>query len=297
MGSPAPSRTVLVTGASGNLGRHAVAALAGRSDASCRALSRGAPPEGIGGLADWRRADLLADPLGPVLEDVDAIVHLASGKGPGDADVTATGRLLEAARAAGVRHAVVISIIGCDRIPLPFYGSKVRIEALAEASGIAHSVVRVAQFHSFVARLVAVPATLPVPAPIVADLRFQPIDEAEAAGRLVELALGPALGRAPELAGPEVLTLGRAVALWFAAAGRQPTLVPVALSEIARTRTGEPSALEGPSTAGDAEPAGWTFGVLDGYRAAWNTPQGERWLGRVTFADWLAAHPAQAGIR
>ncbi len=52
------------------------------------------------------------------------------------------------------------------------------------------SIVRVAQFHSFVERLVAAVGSLPIPAPIAADLRFQPVDEAEVAEHLVELALG-----------------------------------------------------------------------------------------------------------
>ncbi|MEZ4595610.1 MAG: NAD(P)H-binding protein [Chloroflexota bacterium] len=97
------------------------------------------------------------------------------------ADVTGAQRLLAAAEAAGVRHVVVISIIGCDTIPLPFYASKMRIEALVRGSRAPWTIVRVAQFHPFVERLVATPAMLPIPAPIIADLRFQPVDEGEAA--------------------------------------------------------------------------------------------------------------------
>jgi len=290
MSSTPPPRRILVTGATGTLGRRAVAELAGRTDVVCRALSRGEPPADPGPSAEWVKADLLADPLEAVVEGVDSLIHLASGKGRGDEDVASTGRLLGAAKAAGVRHVVVISIIGCDRIPLPFYDSKMRIEALTEAAGVPWSIVRVAQFHSFVARLVAAPARLAVPSPILADLRFQPIDEAEAARQLVETALGAALGRAPELAGPEVLTLERAAALWFAAAGRKPTLFPVALSAVAQSPGGGLPPLDGHPLAA------WTPGTLAGYQAAWNTPQGARWLGRVTFAEWLAAHPIEAGI-
>ncbi|MGH2467464.1 MAG: SDR family oxidoreductase, partial [Candidatus Limnocylindrales bacterium] len=208
MSADPSARCILVTGATGTLGRQAVAQLAGRPDVVCRALSRRPQPAEPDRSVAWLAADLLGDPLEPVLDGVDAVIHLASGKGSGDEDVTATERLLEASKVAGVRHVVVISIIGCDRIPLPFYDSKRRIEALVEAAGAPSTVVRVAQFHSFVARLVSGPASLPLPSPIIADLRFQPIDEAEAAQFLVEVALGPPLGRAPELAGPEVLTLG-----------------------------------------------------------------------------------------
>ncbi|MGH2511911.1 MAG: SDR family oxidoreductase [Candidatus Limnocylindrales bacterium] len=271
---PLPRR-ILVTGATGTLGRHVVAALARRPDIICRALSRRPPLARSGPLVEWASVDLRSDPLARPVEDVDAVIHLASGKGGGDDDVRATGRLLEAARAGGVRHVVVISIIGCDRIPLPFYASKLGIEAVVEAAGVPWSIVRVAQFHSFVARLISTPAALPVPSPIVTDLRFQPIDEVEAAAFLVDVALGPPLGRAPELAGPETLTLGRIAAFWFAAAGRPSTLLPVPLAAIARVPAAEL-----------ATPA-WTLDVLSGYEAGWNTPQGDRRLGSVTFAEWL----------
>lgn len=268
-------RRILVTGGTGTLGRHVVAYLARQPEIICRALSRRPRPAEFDPLVEWASVDLRGDPLAQSVEGVDAVIHLASGKGGGDDDVTATGRLLEAAKAGGVRHVVVISIIGCDRIPLPFYASKLRIEALAEAVGVPWSIVRVAQFHSFVARLISTPAALPVPSPIVVDLRFQPIDEAEAAAYLVDVALGPPLGRTPELAGPETLTLGRIAALWFAAAGRPSTLLPVPLAVIARAPAAELS-----------NPA-WTLDVLSGYEAGWNTPQGDRRLGSVTFAEWL----------
>jgi uncharacterized protein YbjT (DUF2867 family) len=158
---------------------------------------------------------------------------------------------------------------------LPFYRSKARIEELTRASEVPWSIVRVAQFHSFVERLVATPAGLPIPAPIVADLRFQPVDEREVAERLVEIALGDPLGYAPEIAGPEILTLADIAATWLAQSDRPATLVPIPLDAIQL----------GASGAVATEP--WVAGTLEGYRAAANTPRGERTLGHVSFADWL----------
>lgn len=269
------TRTVLVTGATGNLGRHVVTALGEAPATVARMLSRGPRPAGTPDRREWAVADLATDPLEAAVDGVDALIHLASGKGDGEADALGTQRLLEAARRAAVRHAVVISIIGCDRIPLPFYASKVRIEEITRAAGVPWSIVRVAQFHSFVERLVAAPAALPVPAPVIADLRFQPVDEREAAERLVAVALGEPLGDAPEVAGPEVLTLGEAAAAWLVETGHRATLLPVALDAIAWDAPG----------AAAVEP--WVRATLEGYRAAANTPRGERTLGRVRFADWL----------
>jgi nucleoside-diphosphate-sugar epimerase len=53
---------------------------------------------------------------------VDAIVHAASSRAFHiyDVDVAGTRRLLDAARAAGAKHVVYISIAGIDRIPFPY---------------------------------------------------------------------------------------------------------------------------------------------------------------------------------
>ena len=278
-------RNVLVTGATGTLGRHVLANLEEQRGARARVLSRRERPSNSPPSRQWFRADLSTGALDPPLQDVDALLHLASAKGSGDADVRAAGRLLDACRQARVGHFVFISIIGCDRIPLPFYASKLRIESAIRASGVPWSIVRVAQFHSFVDRLVRAAATLPIPAPIAADLRFQPVDEREVAERLVAIALGPPLGDAPEIAGPEVVTLGEIAQTWLTIVGRPGMLLPVSLDALG-DHDGIPPA---------AEP--WARPVLEGYRAAFNTPHGPRALGTVRFADWLRAHETPPGQR
>ncbi len=273
----APSATgaarVLVTGATGTLGRHVVAALEARRAVGVRVLSRREPPPDTPAHRAWATADLTTDPLEAAVEGVDAVIHLASTKGAGDGDVIGIRRLVDAAERASVRHLVVISIIGCDRIPLPFYATKLQIEAVTRAARVPWSIVRVAQFHSFVDRLVATPASLPLPSPIIADLRFQPVDEREVAERLVEVALGQPRGDAPEMAGPEVLTLVEIAAVWLAESGRAASLVPVPLEAVLG--------------ASSAAPPASVAAILEGYRAAENTPHGDRTLGRVRFADWL----------
>ncbi len=274
-------RRVLVTGGTGTLGRQVVAALDERDATEVTIVSRRARPADEPGRHDWRTADLTSDALGPLVVDADAIIHLASEKGGGDADVRATARLLDAAAAAGVRHLVAVSIVGSDRIPLPFYDSKRRIEALVRASAVPWTIVRITQFHSFVERLVAAPAGLPLPQPIVADLRFQPVDEREAAEALVGVALGPPRGIAPEVAGPEVLTLAEIAATWLAATGAPARLLPLPLEAVGQALGPEPAA------------ASWALPTLEGYRAAENTPAGERVLGRVTFEEWLRRRAAR----
>lgn len=269
----AESGRVLLTGGTGVLGREVVALAAERGDLPLRVLCRSARPAELPALVEWVQLDLLKDALEPALQGVRSVIHLASSKTSSDQDEIACRRLLAAAEACGVAHFVAISIIGCDRIPLPFYATKRAIEAAVREHRVPWSIVRVAQFHSFVERLIATAASLPIPTPFVHDLRFQPVDEREVAERLLEIALGEPLGDAPEIAGPELLSLGEIAATWLALTGRANTLVPVSVASLFES--------------GAAEGA-WTRPVLEDYRAAWNTPHGARTLGKVRFAEWLA---------
>ena len=103
--------SLLITGASGRVGRACVArALAGGHHV--RALIRGgAAPAGHARLTVLR-ADLARDDLTAALQGVDAILHCAAAMSGDDAamardTVTATERLVQAAGAAGVAHIVL----------------------------------------------------------------------------------------------------------------------------------------------------------------------------------------------
>lgn len=49
--------------------------------------------------------------------------------------------------------------------------------------------------------------------PVPKDFRCQPIDPAEVAGKLADLALGPPSGRVPDIGGPEVSSLAELIRL------------------------------------------------------------------------------------
>jgi len=278
------TRRVLITGGTGNLGRRVVTTLDSNRAVVPRILSRRERPSREPSHHEWAKADLTCSELGAVVRGVDVVLHLASEKRQGDADVFATERLLRAARAANVPHIVVISIVGCDRIPLPFYMSKRAIEMAVRASGVPWTVIRVTQFHSFVERLVSAAVTLPIPTPIFADLRFQPVDEEEVAEHLVEIALGPPGGDSPDLGGPEVLTLAEIAATWLTVRHRPATLLPVTVDAVKIEPQGVPQ----------VEP--WVMGVLEGYRDGLNLLRGTATRTRVTFADWLRRGDAEQAV-
>ncbi len=69
-------------------------------------------------------------------------------------------------------------------------------------------------------------AKLPV-IPVPAGFKFQPIDSAEVAARLVELALGTPAGLAPDIAGPRVYEMGNLVRSYLEATHRRRLILPL----------------------------------------------------------------------
>ena len=208
---------VLVTGGTGELGAHVVPRLLAAAD-RVRVLSRRA---GVAGGAERVVGDLRTGVgLHEALDGVDAVVHCASDpRRPQQVDVAGTGRLLDAA-AATRPHVVLVSIVGVDRVPLGYYRAKLAAERLVQQSDLPWTVQRATQFPSLVDRMFAAQARLPVLLSL-RDLRFQPVDPAVVADRLVQhVHAGPA-GRAPDLGGPRVLRMEDLARDWLARTGRR----------------------------------------------------------------------------
>ncbi|WP_250030796.1 SDR family oxidoreductase [Paractinoplanes maris] len=115
-----------------------------------------------------------------------------------------TRNLLAAQQRAGVRHYVVVSIVGVDRVHSGYYAGKLRQEEVALAGPIPVTVLRVTQFYEFAEQMIE---RVPGPVKVVPSMVTRPVAAADVAAELVRLAEGPAQGRAPELAGPEVLEM------------------------------------------------------------------------------------------
>lgn len=114
---------------------------------------------------------------------------------------TASENLLAAARQARVVDYVALSIVGIDRVRFGYYEGKRVQEDLALSGPLPASVLRATQFHEFASQVLA---RTRGPVAIVPRMRIQPVAAFEVAAALVALATGPAVGRSPELGGPEV---------------------------------------------------------------------------------------------
>ncbi|MFJ8846853.1 SDR family oxidoreductase [Streptomyces cyaneofuscatus] len=210
--------TILVTGATGTLGRQ-VAERLRTEGADVRGLSRRSPSYAVD-LRDGKGLDAAVD-------GVDTIVHCASS--PRGGDDRAAGYLIDAARRAGAPHLVYISIVGVDRVPLGYYTLKRRVERMIEDSGLGATIQRTTQFHDLVLSVVSGAAKLPV-LPVPAGVSVQPVDSGEVADRLAALALGAPAGRVPDLGGPEVREFSGLAGAYLRATGRRRRVVPVRLA-------------------------------------------------------------------
>ena len=212
--------TVLITGASGTLGTVLVPRLA-KDGHDVRPMSRSARPGWV--AADLRTGEGLAD----AVRDVDAVVHLASSpRKPQETDVAGTRRLLAAARGAGVRHFLYLSIVGVDRVSWPYYRAKLETEAAIRASGVPHTILRATQFHEFAEQMLR---TLGRLGPLIIDpgLLAQPVALTDVADRVAEMLAVPAEDKIIEYAGPRVLTLDEATRAWLTARGERRRILRV----------------------------------------------------------------------
>lgn len=141
------------------------------------------------------------------LTGVDAIIDVTN---PGAADrndaqaffADITGRLQSVGAAQHVGHLLTLSIVGIERAQQnPYYAAKLRQEQVALSGAIPSTILRATQFHEFPAQMLRRNAT--ATSASVPRMRVQSVAARTVAMVLVELASGPALGRAPDLAGPE----------------------------------------------------------------------------------------------
>ncbi|MEV6943601.1 NAD(P)H-binding protein [Streptomyces sp. NPDC051172] len=210
--------TILVTGGTGTLGRLVTERLRAEGH-EVRVLSRHSRPYAV----DLREGGA---GLEAAVAGVDTIVHCATTQTGGDDK--AARNLIAAARRAGVGHLVHISIVGVDRVPYPYYRTKFAVEKLIEESGLGWTVLRTTQFHDLLVMVFEALAKLPVML-LPARVSDQPVEVAEVAARLAELAAGAPAGRVEDMGGPDIRTFESLTRAYLKATGRRRAVVNVPL--------------------------------------------------------------------
>ncbi|MFJ3224513.1 SDR family oxidoreductase [Streptomyces sp. NPDC086783] len=244
---------IAVAGATGNIGTLTVASL------------RAAGHEVVG-ISRSLGVDLITtEGLDAALRGVAAVVDVTSYEGTDrDAAITyfgtTTRNLLVAEERAGVRHHVLLTIVGADRVAgNAHYAGKREQERLVSDGPVPWTIVPATQFYDFASKVTTWTeqdgvATIP-------PLLVQPIAPEDVADVLAEVAVGAPQGRYRDVAGPETQDLVDMARRTNDVIGRPVKLVPTWSSVL------------GAEMAGDVLLPG------DGAR-----------IGPTTFDAWLARH-------
>jgi uncharacterized protein YbjT (DUF2867 family) len=224
------SRTLLVAGASGALGRF-VCGLAAERGWTVRAMVRDAAraPRGVSAVvADARDVAAVSravDGCDAVFSCVGASVMPELGRGWrgfGAVDWPCNRNLIDAARAARIDRFVYVSVFHhADMRRLAYVDAHERVVDHLRGSGLGFGVVRPTGFHSAVASYVDLARKGPVPEIARGTVRTNPIADEDLAAVCAD-ALG-SRDRALEVAcgGPEVVSRHEIAELAFATIGRR----------------------------------------------------------------------------
>jgi uncharacterized protein YbjT (DUF2867 family) len=224
---------VVVTGGTGSLGSRVVRRLGDRGR-RVRVISRHARESSAG--VEYVMGDLVSGKgADDALEGAEVVVHCA-GVGKIKEDTAQAENVVHAAARAQVRHLVSVSVVGAERIPVKsavdrsmfaYFASQRAKELIVERSGLPWTNLRATQFHDgFILVMVRALGKLPV-APLPAQTRFQPVDTDEVADALVELALGPPVGQAPDFAGPKIYDAEYLLRSYLEATGRHRPVIRI----------------------------------------------------------------------
>lgn len=176
--------------------------------------------------------------------------------------------LIAAARRAGIRHHVVLSIVGTDRLPENgYFLAKVAQEDAVKRSGVPYTVIRSTQFMEFIGAITDAGASdgaVHVPVGL-----FQPIAADDVAAIVAEVAQSEPRNGTIEIAGPERAPFDQFVRRYLSFEGDRRTVWPDPEQRYFGSRIDQLSLV----------------------------PLAEARLGRMTLAAWDAQRAAAAGAR
>jgi uncharacterized protein YbjT (DUF2867 family) len=194
---------VIVIGGTGLVGRQVVARLREHGHVAVPA----SPDTGVNSLTGEGVAQALAG--------ADVLVDLSNSPSFEEGAVrnffeTGTRNLLAAAQVAGIRHYLILSVVGTDRLQeAGYFRGKIRQEELLQESGLPYTIVHSTQFFEFIKTIVdsATAGNTVRLAPVL----FQPIASEDVARAVGRAAVSAPVNGIIEIAGPQQFRLDQLV--------------------------------------------------------------------------------------
>jgi len=229
-------RRVLVTGASGFVGRHLVKRLLARGH-RVRGLSRSPPPPGAS--SGWRIADVAdAAALRGSANGCDVVVHLVGIAEERDEQtfdrvhVLGTRNIVDESRRCGVERFVLLSATGADPAGSPFFRTKHEAETAVLESGLSAVVLRPSVIYGpgdrFITGLATLLRRLPVyPMLGYGAMRLRPIAIEDVGEALTQTVEREELNGVIELFGPESLRFDKIVRIVAKTLGLRRSVLPL----------------------------------------------------------------------
>ena len=249
---------IVVIGGTGLIGSKTVAILRRGSQEVVAA----APQNGINTIT--------GEGLKEAMAGTQVVIDLANSPSLDDKAVleffeTSGRNVFAAETAAGVRHPVMLSIVGTDRTPdNGYFRAKVAQEKLVEASGVPYTIIRSTQFLESLGGIAASAADGNIVR--ISPGLFQPIAADDVAAIVADVALAEPRNGIVEIAGPERAPFNEFVARYLKAVGDPREVV--------------------------SDPEARYFGSRVEERSL--VPLGEARLGHIGFDEWLRRSPAAA---
>lgn len=192
---------------------------------------------------------LTGEGLADALKDAEVVVDVSSAPSWEDKAVldffeTSGRNLLEAEAGAGVKHHVVLSIVGTERLlSSGYFRAKMAQEKLIKASAIPYTIVRATQFFEFVggiAQFATEGKTVRLP-PVL----MRPIASDDVAAALADVATSEPICRMLEIAGPEQIRQDELVRRFLSATGDARMVVTYSNARYFGTKVNDQSLVPG----------------------------------------------------
>jgi uncharacterized protein YbjT (DUF2867 family) len=192
---------VLIAGATGTIGTRLAALLSDRYEIIAASRSSGVDTVSGNGLdAALHGVQVVIDVTNVRTRDPDEVLRFFE---------SSARNLTRRGREAGVRHHIVLSVVGADRMDSAYMRGKVAQERAVVESGVPFSILRATQFFEFVAGfadLFAGGDGVRVP-----DANMQPIASEDVAAAVASVAERSPANGILDVGGPEVMSIQDAV--------------------------------------------------------------------------------------